>query len=98
MPKQNDLTGIEGPGVSLPHFKDLDKLGDKFIDIRDQKAALATKLGKVEAEIVEKMKDHGISRYVFSDQEMVIKEGKVHVKVKTVKVDGVASDTDIDDD
>jgi hypothetical protein len=95
--KPQDLPGVEGPGVSIPKFKDLDKLGDKFIDLRDEKAALAGKMTKLEDQIVELMRDHDITRYVFGDQEMVLKEGKVHVRVKTVKVGGGATD-DPDDE
>lgn len=31
----------------------------------------------------------GLTKYRFSDQEMILKPGKTHVKVKTVKVEGV---------
>lgn len=84
--KQEDLPAMEGPGVSLPKFKDLDRLGDKFISLRDEKAELATKLGDVETNIVEKMIAHGISRYRFSDQEIILKPSTNHIKIKTVKV------------
>ena len=76
---------MEGPGVALPKFKDLDRLGDKFIEVRDEKAALATKLGEIELKIAEKMVEHDLSRYKFSDQEIILKPGKTHIKIKTVK-------------
>ncbi len=87
-PKAQDLPGVEGPGVSPPKIKELDRLGDKFIEIRDDKADLASKLTKVEAQMAEIMEDQGLTKYQFSDQEMILKRGKVHVKVKTVKVEG----------
>lgn len=89
--KAQDLPGVEGPGVSPPKFKDLDRLADKFIEIRDQKAELATKLGETEKKIAEKMQEHGLSKYKFSDQEVVLKEGKIHIKIKTVKATAEAA-------
>lgn len=93
-PKATDLPGMNGPGVAPPRYKELDRLADKFIDVRDAKAELATQLGKIETQIAEAMQEHGIKRYQFSDQEIVIKEGKVHVKVKTVKVEGARKGED----
>lgn len=87
-PKQDEIPGIQGEGVSKPVIKELDRLGDKFIDIRDQKAELASKLTKVEAQMAEIMAENQISKYHFSDQEVILKPGKTHVKIKTVKVEG----------
>lgn len=83
---------MEGPGVSTQKFKDIDRLGDKFIEIRDQKAKLATDLGKVEEKIAAAMGEHGITKYRFADQEVILKPGKTHVKIKTVKAEGVEAD------
>ena len=85
-PKQSEMP-IEGPGVSTPRFKDLDRLADQFIEIRDSKAELAAELGTIEVKIAEKMVEHGLSRYKFSDQEVILKPGKQHIKIKTVKVE-----------
>jgi hypothetical protein len=85
---------MEGPGVAPVRFKDIDRLADQFIEVRDEKAALATKLGGIEEKIAEKMVEHGIERYQFSDQEVILKKGKTHIKVKTVKADGVEVDPD----
>lgn len=92
--KQPDLTGVEGPGVSLPKDKALDKLGDEFIETRDKKATLATKLGDLEKKIIDRMAEKGLKHYRFGDQEMDVVETKLHVKVKTVKVEGVEVDPD----
>lgn len=98
--KQEDLPAMEGPGVAPPKFKDLDRLGDKFIDVRDQKAALAEKLGDIEKQIAEKMVEHGMGRYKFSDQEIILKPGKTHIKIKTVKAvaDDGPGEVDPDDE
>lgn len=90
--KQDDLPAMTGPGVEQPKFKDLDRLGDKFIEIRDEKAALATKLGEVEKKIADCMAEHSLLKYQFSDQEIVLKPGKNHIKIKTVKATAADSE------
>ena len=92
-PTQNDIPGVEGPGVSQPRFKDIDRLADKFIDIRDQKSDLASQLTKIESQIAEKMEEHGITKYSFSDQVVEMKQGNVHIKIKNVKAEGVETDS-----
>ena len=79
---------MNGPGVAQERYKDLDRLGDEFIETRDEKAKLATKLGTIEKKLAEKMAEKGLARYRFGDQEMLIKIGATHIKIKTVKVDG----------
>lgn len=93
-PKQDDIPGVEGPGVSPPKIKELDRLGDKYVEIRDEKAKLAGKLGDVERKMAEIMVENGISKYQWSDQEIIVKPGKTHVVVKTVKAEGVEVDPD----
>src|SRR5437899_1708974 len=87
-PRQEDLAGVEGPGVSPARYKDIDRLADKFIETRDEKADLAGKLTKIEGQIAELMVDHQITKYTFSDQEVILKPGKTHVKVRTIKTEG----------
>lgn len=93
-PRQDDIPGVEGPGVSPPKIKELDRLGDKYVEIRDEKAKLATKLGEVEKKMADIMIDNGMNKYQWSDQEMIIKPGRTHVTVKTVKAEGVEVDPD----
>jgi len=88
-PKAQDLPGVEGPGVSPIKIKELDRLGDKFIDKRDTKTEIASEMTKIEAQMAEIMEEQGLTKYQFSDQEMILKRGKVHVKIKTVKAEGV---------
>jgi hypothetical protein len=89
---------MDGPGIGVPKYKDIDRLGDKFIEVRDEKAELAGKLTKIEGEIAELMADKGISKYRFADQEVILKPGKTHVKIKTVKAEGVDGGIDDPDD
>jgi hypothetical protein len=88
-PKAVDLPGMKGPGVEQVSDKKLDKLGDDFISIRDDKAKLAEELTAIEAKALDRMAELGITRYRFSDQEMILTPGKTHVKIKTVKSEGV---------
>lgn len=90
--KETDLPGVEGPGVSQVKDKTLEKLADEFIEVRDEKAALAEKLGKVESKLLDRMNELNITRYRFSDQEAVVKTGKNHVKIKTVKAEDDGED------
>ncbi len=84
-PKQTDLPEMKGPGIELPKDKALDNLGDKFIELRDEKAKLASKLTDLEKRIVERMHEKGLKNYRFGDQEMEVKETKLHIKIKTVQ-------------
>jgi hypothetical protein len=84
--KQDDLAGVEGPGVSIPKDKKLDKLADEFTDLRDSKAKMAEEMTAIETKIVERMVELEISLYRYADREVRVKQGKVHVKVKTVRV------------
>jgi hypothetical protein len=88
-PTAQELPGVEGPGVGRVKDKILDRLSDEFIEIRDDKAALAGKLSKVEAKIADRMVELGITKYAFSDQMVEVKQGKVRIKIKTVKAESV---------
>ncbi len=96
-PKAQDLPGVKGEGVSPVVDKKLEKLGDEFIDLRDGKAKLAEDITAVETKVLERMNELKIISYRFHDQIMQIKEGRVHIKIKTVKV-GDETDGEADDD
>lgn len=85
-PEQADAFPEGAPGVGANRNKKLDALADKFAELRDEKAALATKMGQTEEKILEEMQASGIKLYRYADREVKIKDGKAHVKVKTVKV------------
>lgn len=83
--KPQDLPAMDGPGVAVVKDKKLDALCDEFVEVRDEKAALAEKLGELEAQILDRMVELEITVHKFSDQVATIKPGKNHVKIKTVK-------------
>jgi hypothetical protein len=98
-PKAQDLPNMVGDGVGLKKDKQLEALGDRFIEVRDEKAELATELGKLETQILDRMTVLGMSEFRFGDQIMVQKTGKTHVKIKTVKVenDNTGEETENED-
>lgn len=80
---------MEGKGVAPVKDKKLDTLADDFIEKRDKKAKLAEDMTALEAKIVERMKEIGAELYRYADREVRIEQGKAHVKIKTVKNEGV---------
>lgn len=89
-PKQTEIP-MEGPGVTKPQYKELDKLGDAFIDVDDQIEELKTELSGIEQRLILKMREYNLGKYRFGDYEITLKEGAIHAKVKEVKVkDGKA--------
>lgn len=86
-PKQLEAP-LTGPGVETMTDKKLIALGDEFIDLRDQKAVLATQLSDTEKNILARMDELGVQVFRFGDQEIKAKAGARHVKIKTVKVEG----------
>lgn len=86
-PRQNDMDLGEAPGVAPIKVKALETLGYKFRDLRDEKAELAEEMGKVESKMLDIMAEKGIERYRFGDQELTLKKGKNHTKIRTIQVD-----------
>lgn len=78
---------MEGVGVAPVKDKKLEALGYHFIELRDQKSELTEGMTAEEVKIKDRMKELGIVVYRFGDQIMTIKDGKAHVKIKTVKGD-----------
>jgi len=96
-PKQNDMP-FEGPGVALPKIKELDKLGDKFVELRDQKADLNIRIADLEKEIIQLMHANGIAKYLLDGQTLELKEATLHVKIKKAANPALARKSGADDD
>jgi hypothetical protein len=86
-PKQDDLGGMTGPGVEQPRHRDLDRLADKYDDLLENRAEISTSIGETEKQILDKMKEKGLTKYRYRDQVVEFKPGKDHIKIKTVKAD-----------
>jgi len=92
MPRKEEvqeLPAMEGPGVERLKIKELDRLGDKFNDLLEERSELTGEIKKVENKMAEVMAEKGISKYHWSDKVMEIKIGATHIKVKVVKNEGV---------
>lgn len=94
--KPQDLPHMEGPGVAPLKIKELDRLGDKMNDLLEERGKISANVTKVEGQMAEIMQERGIAKYHWSDKVMEIKQGKVHVKVKTVRAEGVESNSSED--
>ncbi len=86
-PKQEEIP-MAREGVAAKQIPKLENLGDDFIEKRDAKATLAEEMTAIETEMLELMGEHGITRYRFGDQELVLKPRKNHVKANKVNVEG----------
>lgn len=85
-PKAVDLPGMKGRGVELVEDADLEALGDELDDLRTKKRKLAEKITAAEGKALDRMKARGLKVYRWQDREMMPIEGKIHIKVKSVKV------------
>lgn len=81
---------MQGPGVEVPKFKDIDRLADRFETKLEERSKISEDITELEKKIAEAMETHGITKYRYRDQEVILKTGKTHVKIKTVKSEGVA--------
>lgn len=91
-PKEEDLPGVEGPGVAPVKDKRLEGLADDFVEDRDAKSELAEKMTATEAKIIDRMLELNIREFKYADKVVRIKPNKTHVSVKTVTNDGVDSE------
>lgn len=83
---------MQGPGVEVPKFKDIDRLADRFETKREERSKISEDITELEKKIAEAMKEHGITKYRYRDQEVILKTGKTHIKVRTIKSEGVEPD------
>ncbi len=75
-----------GPGIAPEKHPDLDKLGDKLSDLREDKSKLAEEITAVEKRALDRMTELQLTTYRFRDMEMSVKPGNPHVKIKSVQV------------
>lgn len=81
-PKAQDLPGVEGPGISTPKFRDIDRLADKYVEALDEATSLKTTMEDLETDIIAKMEEHHLALYKFSDRKIILKAGKTRIKIK----------------
>lgn len=101
MPKRQEELEISGPGVAPQRFKDIDRAADSLQDLLEQRAKLSEGITAAEKKVLERMDEHQLTTYKYRDQEVKVDPGKIHVKIKTVKaqgVDGAAAAADAADE
>lgn len=86
--EQLDALENEGAGVGKVKDKVLDRLADEYTETRDAKADLAETMTKIEGKIIDRMIEKQIQVYRYADKQVTVKQGKAHVKIKTVKNEG----------
>lgn len=92
-PEQSEMP-IEGPGVSPVRYKDIDRLADQYHDKLEERSTISEEITKLEGKLADKMNEYQIMKYRYRDQEVILKPGKTHVKVKAVKAEGVTANGD----
>lgn len=72
--KQDDLSGVEGPGVSPAKFKDVDEAFDTMLGARTNRMKWGKKEVEAQASLLEIMHKRDIEVYYFDDQKYVRKQ------------------------
>lgn len=75
---------MEGPGVSLPKFKDIDRAADAYQDAKEARMAAGKTGVKAKETLIEAMEKHDLKEYYYGDLKVKIEGGKINVKVQTV--------------
>lgn len=79
--KQDDLTGVEGEGVSLKKIKAVDEAFGALLGARGSRMKYATKEKEAQAELIALMEKHNLSIYNYDDRVYVLADIK-KVKLK----------------
>lgn len=88
--KQNDLPAIEGEGVAPKKIKAIEVAADDYVEKRDTRMSWTEKEVAARNKLITLMKEHGLEKYRFGDEEVSLKPGKDGVKVK--KIDGTENE------
>jgi hypothetical protein len=89
MPKQDDLAGVEGPGVSVPKIKAVEEAFDALIGARTKRMSWGEKEGEASAALVELFHKHNLRVYTFDDKRYTLKQIE---KIKLLPKDEVEED------
>lgn len=74
MPKQEELGGVEGPGVSPVKIKAVDNAFDELLSAREKRMSYGEKEGEASAVLVELFRKHDLRSYTFDDKKYVLSE------------------------
>lgn len=78
---------MEGKGVASVRYPALDRLGNQFDLVREDRKNLKEKLDDLDLQIIEKMEELDVLVYRFDDRIMKLDPGKKHAKIRKLKPD-----------
>ena len=80
--KQPDLPAMEGPGVAVPSFPELDAAIEEYVSVRDRRMALTKEEVSSKGTLRDLMHQHQLERYPYNDYVAIIVPGEEKLKVK----------------
>lgn len=82
MPRQqDDLAGVDGPGVSQPKIKAVDESFETLLNARTNRMKWGVKEKEAQTELVALMEKHELEVYSFDDVAYQLKDIKKVVRV-----------------
>lgn len=85
-PKQDDIPGVEGEGVSLKKIRRLDDAIDAWREAVEKRMKLSLTEIEKRDRVLTIMHEEGLSRYRWTDdRNVVLKDGVKVEKIKTAK-------------
>lgn len=93
MPKQNDLPGVEGPGVSVPRIKALDDLAEDYQKEKKKRCAQTPKEVAAKGKLIDAIHKHADrlgrtpeGEIIYQNDELIITlaPGPEKLKVKDI--------------
>ena len=92
--RQSELPEMEGPGVGVQKYKDIDAAADHYVEVRDKRMALTEKEIAAREEVTVAMQAHGLLCYNYDDMKVELISGKPRVRVRNAESPEDASDED----
>lgn len=87
---QNDLPGVEGPGVAPIKIDEIDQLAEEYVKIRDKRCTISPKEIAAKQELIDAVKRHreqlgadeeGTIRYAYGEEIIEVSHGKDKLKI-----------------
>lgn len=74
MPKDNDLPGVEGPGVSIPSIKAVDQAFEDLLDARSKRMKFGEKEADCSSVLIQLFHKHNLKKYRYDEKLYTIKQ------------------------
>ena len=97
--RQEDLPGVEGPGVGSEVIDDIEEAGDEFVDAGSARSKASERVKKAKKALLEQMHKHKLEKYRYQSgrliqvkpkdetETVVVKDGKVTVQAEFTEGD-----------